>query len=192
MSKANSKLKQTEIQRSAENRGKNRVSPIAKRSDIPKAKRVVVKVGSSSLTSIANSLDELAVATVTDVLAKAHARNVEVVFVSSGAIAAGLAPLGLSRRPKDLSTQQAAASVGQSLIMTSCTSMTALVKILLSATTSSKHARRKSATACPRHTSRTVPKCWPTSFARSVRLHSTKARPSKNAWQRLAASGSGR
>jgi glutamate 5-kinase len=40
-----------------------------------------------------------------------------VVLVSSGAIAAGLAPLGLSVRPKDLATQQAAASVGQGLLI---------------------------------------------------------------------------
>ena len=114
---SNAKLGQAAVRRSAESRGKNRVSPIRSRSDIPSARRVVVKVGSSSLTSIVNSLDELAVATIADVLAKTHARGVEVVFVSSGAIAAGLAPLGLTRRPKDLATQQAAASVGQSLIM---------------------------------------------------------------------------
>jgi glutamate 5-kinase len=41
----------------------------------------------------------------------------EVVLVSSGAIAAGLAPLGLKARPRDLATQQAAASVGQGLLM---------------------------------------------------------------------------
>src|SRR5690348_13682764 len=41
----------------------------------------------------------------------------EIVLVSSGAIAAGLAPLGLPRRPRDLATQQAAASVGQGLLM---------------------------------------------------------------------------
>ncbi|MDN5639277.1 glutamate 5-kinase [Rothia kristinae] len=111
-------LSRAEIRRSAESRGKNRISPIARREDLPKAKRIVVKVGSSSLTSIAHSLDELAVATIADVLAKTHGRGVEVVFVSSGAIAAGLAPLGLTKRPKDLATQQAAAAVGQSLIMT--------------------------------------------------------------------------
>ena len=115
---AASELGPQEVRRSAESRGKNRVSPIRERSDIPKARRVVVKVGSSSLTSIANSLDELAVATIADVLARTHGRGVEVVFVSSGAIAAGLAPLGLGKRPKDLATQQAAAAVGQSLIMT--------------------------------------------------------------------------
>ncbi|WP_237204142.1 glutamate 5-kinase [Rothia endophytica] len=86
---------------------------------MPKARRIVVKVGSSSLTSIENSLDELAIATISDVLAKKKREHpsIELVFVSSGAIAAGLAPLGLSRRPKDLATQQAAASVGQSLLM---------------------------------------------------------------------------
>ena len=40
-------------------------------------------------------------------------RDSQVVLVSSGAIAAGLAPMGLSSRPKDLATQQAAAAVGQ-------------------------------------------------------------------------------
>ncbi|MGA8210861.1 MAG: glutamate 5-kinase, partial [Nocardioidaceae bacterium] len=44
-------------------------------------------------------------------------RGAEVVLVSSGAIAAGLAPLGLRRRPRDLATQQAAASVGQGLLV---------------------------------------------------------------------------
>lgn len=108
---------------SAENRGKNRVSPIRSRQDIPGASRIVVKVGSSSLTSIAHSLDELAVATIADVLAKAKSRQVQIIFVSSGAIAAGLAPLSLSRRPKDLATQQAAAAVGQSLMMTRYTEL---------------------------------------------------------------------
>lgn len=104
---------------SARGRAKHSRSPIVERSDMPKARRIVVKVGSSSLTSIESSLDELAIATISDVLAKKKREHpgVELVFVSSGAIAAGLAPLGLTRRPKDLATQQAAASVGQSLLM---------------------------------------------------------------------------
>ena len=46
---------------SSENRGKNRVSPITSPSQIPRAQRIVVKVGSSSLTSIENSIDEAAI-----------------------------------------------------------------------------------------------------------------------------------
>lgn len=101
---------------SVQSRGKHQSSPSDRREDIPRAQRIVVKVGSSSLTSIENSLDELAIATIIDVLAKTQRDNphIQLLFVSSGAIASGLAPLGLKRRPKDLATQQAAASVGQS------------------------------------------------------------------------------
>ncbi|NHU84197.1 glutamate 5-kinase [Kocuria sp. JC486] len=104
-------------QLSSENRGKNRRSPIEERSQIPMAKRIVVKVGSSSLTSIQNSIDEAAVQRIVAALGALKASGKEVVFVSSGAISAGLAPLGFSRRPKDLASQQAAASVGQGLLM---------------------------------------------------------------------------
>lgn len=105
---------------SVQSRGKHQSSPIDRREDIPRAQRIVMKVGSSSLTSIENSLDELAIATIIDVLAKTQRENphIQLLFVSSGAIASGLAPLGLKRRPKDLATQQAAASAGQSLLMT--------------------------------------------------------------------------
>ena len=79
--------------------------------------RVVVKVGSSSLTTAAGGIDPDRVRALVDALAGARARGAEVVLVSSGAIAAGLAPLGLARRPRDLATQQAAASVGQGLLV---------------------------------------------------------------------------
>ena len=78
-------------------------------------RRVVVKVGSSSLTTAAGGLDADRVDALVDVLA-AH-REKEIVLVSSGAIAAGLAPLGLAKRPRDLARQQAAASVGQGLLV---------------------------------------------------------------------------
>jgi glutamate 5-kinase len=81
------------------------------------ARRVVVKVGSSSLTSAAGGIDPDRLRALVDTLATVRARGAEVVLVSSGAIAAGLAPLGLSRRPRDLATQQAAASVGQGLLV---------------------------------------------------------------------------
>jgi glutamate 5-kinase len=81
------------------------------------ARRVVVKVGSSSLTTASGGLDETRVDALVDALGALAAAGREVVLVSSGAIAAGLAPLGLPRRPRDLATQQAAASVGQGLLI---------------------------------------------------------------------------
>ena len=80
------------------------------------ARRIVVKVGSSSLTSTAGGLDGSRVDALVDAIAE-NVPEAEVVLVSSGAIAAGLAPLGLSKRPRDLAKQQAAASVGQGLLI---------------------------------------------------------------------------
>ncbi|WP_099048180.1 glutamate 5-kinase [Streptomyces thermolilacinus] len=85
---------------------------------VTEARRIVVKVGSSSLTTASGGLDADRVDALVDVLAKVRgAGDREIVLVSSGAIAAGLAPLGLDRRPKDLARQQAAASVGQGLLV---------------------------------------------------------------------------
>ena len=82
---------------------------------IASAKRTVVKIGSSSLTSN-GLLDPARLNVLVDALAARRESGGEVVLVSSGAIAAGLGPLGLAARPKDLPTQQAAASVGQLLL----------------------------------------------------------------------------
>jgi glutamate 5-kinase len=81
------------------------------------ARRIVVKVGSSSLTTAAGGIDPERVRVLVDTLAVARGAGVEVVLVSSGAIAAGLAPLSLARRPSDLARQQAAASVGQGILV---------------------------------------------------------------------------
>jgi glutamate 5-kinase len=78
---------------------------------------VVVKVGSSSLTTGTGAIDGTRIEQLTGVLVGRVRGGGQVVLVSSGAIAAGLAPLGLPRRPGDLATQQAAASVGQGLLM---------------------------------------------------------------------------
>ena len=81
-------------------------------------RRLVVKVGSSSLTtSDGGHLDLSALGALVDVLAARRAAGHQVVLVSSGAIAAGIRPLGLPRRPSDLATQQAAASVGQGALV---------------------------------------------------------------------------
>ncbi len=80
--------------------------------------RLVVKVGSSSLTSAdGGHLDLTALGALVDVLAARRRAGHQVVLVSSGAIAAGIGPLGLPRRPSDLATQQAAASVGQGALV---------------------------------------------------------------------------
>ncbi|HEX6467493.1 MAG TPA: glutamate 5-kinase [Streptosporangiaceae bacterium] len=87
------------------------------RAPIATARRIVVKVGSSSLTTAEGQIDARRIDALVDVLAGRRTGGGDVVFVSSGAIAAGLAPLGLVRRPADLATQQAAASVGQGLLV---------------------------------------------------------------------------
>jgi len=83
------------------------------RSELAHAKRVVVKVGSSSISGA----NEGKIEHLVDALASAHARGVEVILVSSGAIATGLPLLNLSEKPEDLATQQALASVGQSRLI---------------------------------------------------------------------------
>ncbi|HEX5533585.1 MAG TPA: glutamate 5-kinase [Actinomycetales bacterium] len=83
------------------------------RQELPSAGRVVVKVGSSSLTTSTGALDGDRLVALVEALAARRLAGLDVVLVSSGSIAAGLGPLGLARRPRDLATQQAAASVGQ-------------------------------------------------------------------------------
>jgi glutamate 5-kinase len=87
------------------------------RDAIRRANRLVVKVGSSSLTTAAGGIDPRRLDALVDVLSARRAVGTQVVLVSSGAIAAGLAPLTLPSRPRDLATQQAAASVGQMLLV---------------------------------------------------------------------------
>ncbi|WP_344596092.1 glutamate 5-kinase [Actinomadura vinacea] len=82
----------------------------------------MVKAGSSSLTTPRGTIDADRIDALVDVLAARRRAGTEIVFVSSGAIAAGLGPLGLTRRPNDLATQQAAASVGQGLLVARYTS----------------------------------------------------------------------
>ena len=91
--------------------------PASPRADVAAARRLVVKVGSSSLTTRAGGIDDQRVAALAAALAARSQQGTQVVLVSSGAIAAGQAPLGLARRPRDLATQQAAASVGQGILI---------------------------------------------------------------------------
>jgi glutamate 5-kinase len=81
------------------------------------ARRLVVKVGSSSLASPGGGIEAARLDSLVESISARVARDAQVVLVSSGAIAAGLKPLGLSKRPRDLATQQAAASVGQGMLL---------------------------------------------------------------------------
>ena len=89
------------------------VDPASSRAALPAARRIVVKIGSSSLTRPDGHLDEGALRSLVDVLAARVADGGQVVLVTSGSISAGIGPLELSSRPRDLATMQAAASVGQ-------------------------------------------------------------------------------
>ena len=79
--------------------------------------RIVVKIGTSSVTDERGSIKTDAIATLCEQVAKLRADKHEVVVVTSGAVAGGVAALGMKQRPTDTLTLQALAAVGQSLLM---------------------------------------------------------------------------
>ena len=79
--------------------------------------RIVIKVGTSTLTHESGSLNLQRIERMARVLADLHGMGHEVILVSSGAIAVGVAELQLSARPTELRYKQAAAAVGQCNIM---------------------------------------------------------------------------
>ncbi|MCB0931587.1 MAG: glutamate 5-kinase [Mycobacterium sp.] len=85
----------------------------AHRDTIRTARSVVVKIGTTALTDPSGLFDTGRLAELSDAIEARMKAGSDVVIVSSGAIAAGIEPLRLSRRPTDLATKQAAASVGQ-------------------------------------------------------------------------------
>lgn len=92
--------------------------PAQTRRVIAEARRLVVKVGSSSLTSAAGGeLDLARLTALVNALSIRRSEGTQIVLVSSGAIAAGIGPLGMTTRPRDLARQQAAASVGQGVLV---------------------------------------------------------------------------
>ena len=93
------------------------MSPQATRESVGQARRIVVKVGSSSLTRSDGGVDVERVKDLVGVLADRVAAGSQVILVSSGAIATGFPILGLTKRPRDLATQQASASVGQGVLL---------------------------------------------------------------------------
>ena len=90
---------------------------MSERGEIAAARRWVVKVGSALLTDDGRGLDAGVIATLVEQLVKLRGRGCEVVLVSSGAVAAGLVRLGWLSRPHLLHELQAAAAVGQSVLV---------------------------------------------------------------------------
>ena len=81
--------------------------------NLSQARLLVVKVGSSLVTAEGRGIDQQALAQWAAQIAQLNKRGVQVIFVSSGAIAEGIKRLGWPRRPKALNELQAAAAVGQ-------------------------------------------------------------------------------
>lgn len=80
-------------------------------------KLIVVKIGTTSLVSAAGEPDRAKLRGLTKQISAIHRQGVMPVIVSSGAIAAGLGPLGMQKRPADMPSLQAAAAVGQTRLM---------------------------------------------------------------------------
>ena len=83
------------------------------RQQITTSRRWVVKIGSALLTNEGRGLNQAGIATWVEQLAALRQRGIEIVLVSSGAVAEGMSRLGWSKRPSALHEQQAAAAVGQ-------------------------------------------------------------------------------
>ncbi len=86
---------------------------VASRDSFSKARRIVIKIGSSLLTKGGRGLDEDAIENWVAQMVGLKLQGIDVVLVSSGSVAEGMARLSLKERPKTLHELQAAASVGQ-------------------------------------------------------------------------------
>ena len=91
----------------------------AHREAVRTARSIVVKIGTTALTDPSGFFDDTRLARLAEAIEARMKAGTDVVIVSSGAIAAGIEPLRLSKRPTDLATKQAAASVGQVALVNS-------------------------------------------------------------------------
>lgn len=87
------------------------------RENITKAKRIVVKVGTSTLTHENGKINLARVDKLSEVLSDLMNQGLEVILVTSGAVGVGMGKLKLTSRPKSVRERQAAAAVGQSELM---------------------------------------------------------------------------
>ena len=87
------------------------------RSELAETRRWVVKIGSSLLTNDGKGLNHPAIAAWVAQLSELHRQGLELILVSSGAVAAGMERLGWQTRPRALAELQAAASIGQAALV---------------------------------------------------------------------------
>jgi glutamate 5-kinase len=87
------------------------------RENLSKAKRIVVKVGTTSLTDERSRLDPQKMGKLVEEIMRLRTRGKEVILVSSGEIGAGIGRLNLESRPEEIPLLQAAAAVGQGILM---------------------------------------------------------------------------
>lgn len=85
--------------------------------ELPKVNRMVIKVGSNTLTNMDQNFDTDFIAAMAAQIVRLRDDGIEVLIVSSGAVAAGRSALGLGERPRTIPQKQAAAAVGQSRLM---------------------------------------------------------------------------
>lgn len=85
--------------------------------DFTKKKRIVIKLGTSTLTHKTGKLNIRRMTNLVQVLSDLHNAGKEILLVSSGAIGMGVGKLNLPERPKDTPSKQAAAAVGQCELM---------------------------------------------------------------------------
>lgn len=93
------------------------MDPSLRETLLQQAKRVVIKIGSSVITSREQGLNLARIDDLAKEVCQFQKQGRQVVLVSSGAVASGLEPLGLTQRPQDIALKQAAAAVGQSRLM---------------------------------------------------------------------------
>ena len=91
---------------------------MANKRQFDKIKRIVVKVGTSSLTHPNGKMNLQAIDQLSYTLSGLVNEGKQVVLVSSGAIGVGMGQLNLQERPTDIPAQQALAALGQSMLMT--------------------------------------------------------------------------
>ncbi|MGB0744115.1 MAG: glutamate 5-kinase [Opitutales bacterium] len=84
---------------------------------LSQAKRIVIKLGTGVLTSGIGELDSARIDSLCQNVQMLRNRGIEVIIVSSGAVGLGMGKLGLQKRPKDLATLQACASIGQTILI---------------------------------------------------------------------------